>query len=438
MPALSNTQQTAYAANDNGGSISYRTAGYMEKTLLKRAQESMIFERFGQAKTLPKSRTLTMKWRRYLSLAPSMTPLQEGVTPTGTMLKFVDISARLFQYGAVISLTDVLQDSHEDPLLQEMAKLAGEQAADTMEFIRYGYLCAGTNVIYSGGAAGRAALVATAAAGGTAGVVNKQDLELAERALRRHRCKPVTQIVGATAKVSTQPVAAAYFAVCHTDMMAPIRAMDGFVPIEKYASTSTALPEEFGKVGSFRFIATTYAEPIEVADVAAGADYLGQDATGSITGDASAAVYPILIFGRDAYGIIAFQGEKAVRVSVINPSKISKSDPLGQIGYVGWKTYSATRILNDSFMMRLESLSPELGEVNVSRNQNYWGQEYLLDAQNGLDNGVKIDAVNDKTVAGDLADRANEGDNVVETSTSSALGHGVIVAPTTNMKNVTA
>ena len=34
---------TENASNTNGGSISYRTAEYMEKELLKRAQESMVF-----------------------------------------------------------------------------------------------------------------------------------------------------------------------------------------------------------------------------------------------------------------------------------------------------------------------------------------------------------------------------------------------------------
>jgi N4-gp56 family major capsid protein len=38
---------------------------------------------------------------------------------------------------------------------------------------------------------------------------------------------------------------------------------------------------------------------------------------------------------------------------VVNP-KASDSDPLAQRGHVGWKGYSATIILNDFWMVRLE------------------------------------------------------------------------------------
>ncbi len=38
----------------------------------------------------------------------------------------------------------------------------------------------------------------------------------------------------------------------------------------------------------------------------------------------------------------------------INPDTVSKSDPLGQIGFVGWKYYHAAVILKDEWICRLE------------------------------------------------------------------------------------
>jgi N4-gp56 family major capsid protein len=39
---------------------------------------------------------------------------------------------------------------------------------------------------------------------------------------------------------------------------------------------------------------------------------------------------------------------------VLNPGTPSKSDPLGQVGYVSWKTYQAGAILNEQWVARIE------------------------------------------------------------------------------------
>jgi N4-gp56 family major capsid protein len=61
-----------------------------------------------------------------------------------------------------------------------------------------------------------------------------------------------------------------------------------------------------------------------------------------------------MYFGKDAYGIVALKGKYAITPIVINPSP-SKSDPLGQRGSVGWKTWQGTVILNDAWMAVLEA-----------------------------------------------------------------------------------
>ncbi|MNL81727.1 hypothetical protein D3C87_2089170 [compost metagenome] len=68
---------------------------------------------------------------------------------------------------------------------------------------------------------------------------------------------------------------------------------------------------------------------------------------------ANADVYPILLLGADAYGIIALKGMFALTPMVVNP-KPSDSDPLAQRGHVSWKAYQTAVILNDAWMIRLE------------------------------------------------------------------------------------
>jgi N4-gp56 family major capsid protein len=62
----------------------------------------------------------------------------------------------------------------------------------------------------------------------------------------------------------------------------------------------------------------------------------------------------MLVFGQDAYGTVALAGKNAVATFVNNPKAIT-GDELAQRGSVGWKGYTATVILQDAFMLRIET-----------------------------------------------------------------------------------
>ncbi|RME56464.1 N4-gp56 family major capsid protein, partial [Candidatus Parcubacteria bacterium] len=52
--------------------------------------------------------------------------------------------------------------------------------------------------------------------------------------------------------------------------------------------------------------------------------------------------------------LVPLKGENAIKPTVVNPDQVSKSDPLGQRGYVGWKSYFAAAILNEAWCYRVE------------------------------------------------------------------------------------
>ena len=64
-------------------------------------------------------------------------------------------------------------------------------------------------------------------------------------------------------------------------------------------------------------------------------------------------MYPVLIFARDAFGIVPLKGKDSLTPMVVNP-KAAPGDPLGQRGTVGWKAMTTCLILQDSWMYRLE------------------------------------------------------------------------------------
>lgn len=318
--------------------ITPRTNTYAQRQLLKRAELNNILGQFGQGYTLPNNKTKNTAWRRYERLVANVTPLSEGVTPAGTSLTNTDYSATLEQYGDFIQNTDVIYDTHEDPILNECIDVLGEQAGESIDLLRAAVLVAGTNVLFANGTA----------RGDVNDVVTEDMFRTAERILNGQYAKKKKKIVKASVNISTFPIPAAFCAVCHTDLKPDLERLTSWRDVAEYPQSMGAMNGEMGSVGAFRFCWDNNLVPWADAGGLA-----VTNATLSTTGTDSD-VYPILIFGENAYGIVNFGGKSGVNTYVSNP-KASESDPLAQRGTVGWKTYNATAILNDAWMLRIET-----------------------------------------------------------------------------------
>lgn len=320
------------------GDISPITAAHAAKEFLDRAVPMLVLEKFGQSKTLPANDTKTMTFRRYNALSAAPNALTEGVTPSAKQLTKTDVTTTLVQYGDLVTITDVVQDTHTDPILKESVEILGEQAGNMIETVRFNVIKAGTNVGYANGVAGRA---------NVASKIAIADQRRATRALKRQNARKLTSVIRSTAAYDTANIPASFIAVCHSDLESDIRDLPGFVPTEKYG-TLTPFESEIGKVEDVRYVTSTVFEAFLGAGVA-----VASAPTLLSAGGTAIDVYPILYLGRDAYGIVALKGKTAITPMVVSP-KPSDSDPLAQRGHVSWKTMQNAIILNDLWMYRLE------------------------------------------------------------------------------------
>lgn len=336
------------------GDISPAVAAYSVVRMLKRAMPYLQLERFGQTYVLPTNNTQTAKFRRYFLSGASgaagmtgnpvsdfyipvaTTPLVEGVTPSGSRLANQDYTVTLKQYGDFVTITDVIMDTHTDPVLQEATDILGEQAAVTVETLRYNVLKAGTNVFYANNVATRGDVVAK---------ISLADQRRVTTALNRQNAKKISNVVASTPDFNTKSVEAAYMAVVHPDLETDIREMVGFKPVADYGPHTSPFEGEIGSVEQVRYLSSTIIAPWADAGGAAGSM--------RSTGGTDADVYPILYFARDAFGIVPLKGKTSMTPMVVNP-KPAAGDPLGQRGTVGWKLWNATVILQEAFMARLE------------------------------------------------------------------------------------
>lgn len=339
------------------GDISPAVAAYSVVRMLKRAVPLLQLERFGQAYPLPTNSTQTAKFRRYyltgatgaagsgsgsFNAPVAITPLVEGVTPAGNTLANTDYTVTLAQYGDFITITDVIMDTHTDNVLAEATDILGEQSALTVETLRFNVLKAGTNVFYANNVAGRSTV---------ASAIAIADQRRVTTALARQNAKKITNVIGSTPDYNTKSVEAGYFAVCHPDLESDLRNMSGFKPVSDYGPHSSPMEGEIGSFEMVRYLASTVIAPfLGTGVVTASAATLRHSDAG--TGD-KVDVYPVLYFARDAFGIVPLKGKSSMTPMVVNP-KPAAGDPLAQRGTVGWKLWTATVILQELFMARLE------------------------------------------------------------------------------------
>lgn len=317
--------------------ISQRTNVYAERELLKHAGPTLVLEKTGPLiKPMPKNKGLNIKFRRPVPFEPSTVPLQEGVTPSPTSFRYEDVSGTLSQYGMVAEVTDVIEDTHEDPVLNDIVMMLGENIGRSQEALNYATLRGGTNVIYANGS--QRTDVNTP--------VSLAKLRASARALEAQKAIKITRVLDGSPNYSTRPVEGGWIVVGHTDLESDIRNLPGFLPVAEYGQRSPISPQEIGSVESFRFLLS--------ADLGELADAGGAKGSMVSTTGTSADVYPMLIFGKEAWGMVPLRGQGSVEPTIIPVGQKTKDDPLGQRGVAGYKFWHLALILNQLWMLRLE------------------------------------------------------------------------------------
>ena len=329
----------------NYGDISPRTAAFAVAKMLRRALPYLVIEKFGQAYPIPTNSSKVAKFRRYEALALATTPLTEGVTPTGKTLTATDVTATLEQYGDFVQISDVVQDTHEDPVFSEAQQILAEQAAQTVETIRFNIMKAGTNVYYGTGVANRAAV---------ANAITLSDQRKVTRGFKRQNARMITKKIASTPNFNQESTEPGYVALIHPDVENDIRALPGFINVKDYGNM-TPYEHEIGAVEDCRYIRSTIFTSWghAGATTGAGTSFVSDN-------DTNNDVYPIMYLASDSYGLVPLKGKDSLTPMVKNPGMPSDSDPLGQRGFVSWKAMTTAVILNQLWLARLEVCASEL------------------------------------------------------------------------------
>ncbi len=301
---------------------------FYDRALLERIVPLFLYNRYGQVRDIPQNATASIKFRRYGTLSAQLTPLSEGVTPTGSQLSITDVTATVSQYGDFVTLTDFLEFTTLDPVLVETADILGQEAGDTLDQLCRDIITAGTSVLYADGHTQRVDV-------DSADVLTATEIKKAVRTLKANNAKKVTSMINPTTGYNTTPVNAAFVGIVHPNTTYDLKNATGWVAVESYPSQSNVMDGEVGKVDEVRFVESTNAK------VFAGA------------GASAIDIYATLILGRDAYGVTRISSE-AIR-NIIKPlGSAGTADPLDQRATSGWKATFVAVILQNLWMERIE------------------------------------------------------------------------------------
>jgi N4-gp56 family major capsid protein len=311
---------------------------FYDRNLLTRAQPNDVHGRFGQKRPISKRSGNQIKFRRYSQLTPASTALTEGVTPAGSSLAVTDVTTTLVQYGDFITLSDMVSMTNQDAVVTEATDVLGDQAGTTIDQARRDILIAGTNVAYASGVANRLALV---------NKITAADLDKAQRFLKVQNAKFMKEGIPASDGVSTGAVRKAFIGMVHPDVEYDLESITGFLPVANYPSQMSVMEDEIGSYKNIRFVTSTNCKIYTDATTVLTAGYKGVTKND---------VYITLIVAADSYGVSPLSGE-AMITSVKALGSAGTADPIDQRSTVGWKATTCTTILNQSWMIRLETLA---------------------------------------------------------------------------------
>lgn len=344
----------AAATLSDGATISGLLPNYWKKRWLLRHEAKLVFDEWGQQEPIPMGNGRTIIWHQMLNPANGYL-IGEGAPPNASAVSARKVSATLSQYGWLQSISDVLENSAACPLTQELVDAQGYSGAKTKDNHISDKIGFGS-AMSTGVADAASAFIASVFSQGFPiwepsgdilywpnSTTNKSVAFGPSAGQGMFSAAPnIGMIRNARTQLANLNAIefedGNYRGIIHTTVSASVRADSLWPTWNAYSNRVGALSKGMlGVIEGVLFKESTEAFKETMPASAWGTNYLSAGGT----------LYGTLIFGKGAYGVTKLGG-KDIEVTVIETKEKSKSDPLGQVGMVGYKFDVAAKILNPS------------------------------------------------------------------------------------------
>jgi N4-gp56 family major capsid protein len=290
---------------------------FYDTALLENAREEMIFTQFGKKQPMKGNK---VEWRKFNTFAKALTPLTEGVIPTGKTFGMTNIEATTTQHGDYVAVSDRLELEAFDDVIFGATEEMGASEGETYDTLTRNILVGGNSVAYAGGKTSRSALT-------NADILDPTMVNKAVTWLKKNKAPKID---------------GCYVAIVHPSVAEDLRESEAWKEFHKYNDVAPIFKGEIGMLHGCRFVESNEAK---------------------IWKDGDTAVYATLFLGKDAFGILDPEGEG---MEMIVKTKEQIGGPLNQFSTIGYKFCHGAKILYQERMLRVETGSSygSLDEAN--------------------------------------------------------------------------
>lgn len=304
------------------------------RKLLSRFRTKIIFNRFSDQSGIPANNGVAENWRRMESIRPvavaslswpadatytaaAAIVLTEGTFHTPSVVaSWASYTATVRQYGQAAYISEWLDAQAIDPQVPEYVKNFGEAMPELLDLVTRDVIIAGTTIQYANGRASQSAIV-------SGDFLNLVELRKARRTLADANAEPAE--------------AGKWVVIAHPDTTYDLQGDSNITNIWSQGGAGSRQGQIFDDVFADLPFGFRYYES-SIAPITRASGY----------GD----YYNTFVLGKEAYGTTKVTGLKA-KVIVHEPGTSGVSDPLDQVGTVGWKANWAAVIMNQANMVRI-------------------------------------------------------------------------------------
>lgn len=287
---------------------------FYDTALLENAREQMVFTQLGKKQPMKGN---TVEWRKFNTFAKALSPLTEGVIPTGKTFGMTAITAQTNQYGDYVAVTDRLELESYDDVIFGATEEMGAAEGETFDTLTRNIISAGSSVVYAPKADGT---------------------QINDPANLDNTCVLTPDLVAKVAtwlKKNKAPKfeGNTYVMVIHPSQAYDLRASKEWKEFHQYADVAPIFNGEIGTLHGVRFIESNNVKV-------------------EINSTSKKAVYKALAMGKDAFGVLDPEGEG---MEMIIKDRSQVGGPLNQFSTIGYKFNHGAKILYQERLLRVET-----------------------------------------------------------------------------------
>lgn len=305
-----------------------------DKRLLQRFRAKTVYMRYGIQRGIPRHGGKAIQFRKFENIyaagnagsaaaGSAPTALTEGTFGAEIQATITAVSATVSQYGQYLKYSDVLDAQGLDDYVSEETDNFSEAMTDALDLLTRDVIVAGTNVQYASTAGSRAQL-------GSGMYLNLAELREAKRTLKNNNVPPTEN--------------GKFLVITNPNSVYDLEGDANITNFWQYAG-------ERGVDNNQLFDATFRDLPMgfRVVETTNVRNFID-------AGLSTADVIATMVLGEGAYGVIKYDALPA-RIISHRPGTSGISDPLDQIGTLGWKASHAAIRLQEQAMVRIEHVT---------------------------------------------------------------------------------